>query len=66
MRYAYLLRSVPFPDEWYVGMTSDLRTRLRAHNEGDSIHTSKRRPWTLVVYVAFADEHRAQSSSRNT
>jgi predicted GIY-YIG superfamily endonuclease len=59
MRYVYLLRSVPFPDESYIGMTSDLKARLRTHNAGESIHTSKYRPWTLAVYVAFADEHRA-------
>ncbi len=59
MRYVYLLKSVPFPDESYIGMTSDLKARLRAHNEGESIHTSKFRPWTLAVYIAFADEHRA-------
>lgn len=59
MRYVHLLKSIPFPDESYVGMTSDLRARLRVHNAGDSIHTSKYRPWALVLYVAFADEHRA-------
>jgi putative endonuclease len=59
MRYVYLLKSIPFPEETYIGMTSDLKARLHAHNAGESIHTSKYRPWTLIAYVAFADEHRA-------
>jgi putative endonuclease len=58
MRYVYLLKSIPFPDETYVGMTSDLKTRLHAHNAGESIHTSKYHPWVLIAYVAFTDEHR--------
>jgi putative endonuclease len=40
-------------------MTTDLRGRLHAHNAGESIHTSKYKPWICVAYIAFADEHRA-------
>ena len=61
MTYVYLLQSIPFPNESYVGMTTDLKSRLRAHNAGASIHTSKYKPWALIAYVAFADEHRADS-----
>jgi predicted GIY-YIG superfamily endonuclease len=40
-------------------MTDDLRQRLAAHNCGSSPHTSKYRPWRVVVAVRFEDGQRA-------
>jgi predicted GIY-YIG superfamily endonuclease len=48
----------------YVGITSDLEKRLEAHDHGQSRHTSKYRPWTLVTYVAFTDDQRALEFER--
>ncbi|NIU08656.1 MAG: GIY-YIG nuclease family protein [Phycisphaerae bacterium] len=31
MYYVYLLRSIPNPDQTYIGFTEDLKTRLAAH-----------------------------------
>ena len=45
----------------YVGVTSNLRTRLAEHNSGKSPHTAKYRPWRLVTYVAFSDRQQAES-----
>lgn len=59
MTYVYLLRSVAFPNERYVGWTTDLKTRLADHNKGRSLHTAKYRPWELVMYLGFADKARA-------
>ena len=64
MKYVYLIRSVSHPDQRYVGLTSDLQERLKAHNEGRSPHTSKYRPWELVAYVAFAEETKALEFER--
>ena len=61
MYYVYMLRSVPNPDQTYVGFTEDLKTRLKAHNHGQSPHTSKHKPWTLITYLAFSEETRAHS-----
>ena len=58
--YVYLLRSTSLPDQRYVGLTSDLKTRLAAHNAGRSPHTNKFVPWELVVAVYFADKHKAE------
>ena len=57
--YVYILESMRTPAERYVGSTSDLKTRIRDHNAGQSPHTAKHRPWNLVCYHAFADERRA-------
>lgn len=59
MHYVYLLESVAEPGQRYIGLTKDLKTRLAAHNAGRSPHTSKYRPWRLVIYVAFATRTKA-------
>ncbi|MEX0956448.1 MAG: GIY-YIG nuclease family protein [Rhizobiaceae bacterium] len=56
MMYVYLLESISHPGERYIGITSDLRRRLRDHNAAYSAgHTAKYRPWRLVTYIAFSD-----------
>lgn len=59
MYYVYILRSKSDPDRYYVGLTSDLRARLKRHNAGEVPHTSKFTPWELKTYVAFSDEQQA-------
>ena len=59
MHYVYLIKSSSHPNQKYIGITSDLKERLNAHNEGRSPHTSKYKPWMLITYIAFADESRA-------
>ncbi|GAB7026058.1 GIY-YIG nuclease family protein [Geotalea toluenoxydans] len=59
MKYVYLLQSITHPDQRYVGLTSDLKKRLAAHNAGQSTHTAKFRPWRLVTYLAFTDHSKA-------
>ena len=56
MFYVYLLQSDDYPDQRYVGQTTDLKQRFAEHNAGKSPHTSKFRPWRLVTYVAFSDQ----------
>ncbi len=60
MFYVYLLKSIHFPDKTYIGFTEDLKTRMRAHNAGESKHTAKFAPWQLVSYHVFADKRKAQ------
>lgn len=64
MTYVYLIENIREPQHHYVGATSDLKTRLHAHNAGRSPHTAKRRPWNLVAYLAFADEKTAFAFER--
>ncbi len=56
MHHVYLLQSESNPRQRYIGLTRDLRQRLRQHNEGTSPHTKKFRPWILIAYFAFAQE----------
>lgn len=64
MRYVYLLESIDQPDKHYVGQSDDLRTRLAAHNAGQSPHTAKFKPWRLVTYLAFTDRGKAAAFER--
>jgi predicted GIY-YIG superfamily endonuclease len=59
MKFVYLLRSIKFPDQTYIGLTSDVQKRLAAHNAGQSSHTSKYAPWNLVAFMGFEDERKA-------
>ena len=56
-----MLRSIPNPDQTYIGFTENLKTRLTAHNQGQSPHTAKYKPWTLITYLAFSEKNRAHS-----
>jgi predicted GIY-YIG superfamily endonuclease len=59
MPYVYLLQSIRFPDQRYVGLTHDFRHRLQEHNSGESPHTSRYRPWKPIVVMRSEDERRA-------
>ena len=59
MHYEYLKKCSSHPDQTYIGITSDLKGRLKAHNEGRSPHTSKYKPWRLITYLAFSDKSTA-------
>jgi len=57
--HVYILRSLKNFERHYVGVTADLRSRLRKHNAGEVSHTSKHAPWAIKTYVAFSDEKQA-------
>lgn len=52
MNYVYVLKSF-IDQELYIGSTTDLRRRLREHNEGKTFSTSLRRPFELIYYEAY-------------
>ena len=64
MKYVYLIRSESHPKQSYIGITSDLKTRLAVHNSGGSIHTSKYMPWKIVTYLGFTDVSKALDFER--
>ena len=64
MKCVYLIESLAAQNQRYIGITSDLEARLRAHNAGGSPHTSKYRPWRLVTHLCFQNEPRAVEFER--
>jgi predicted GIY-YIG superfamily endonuclease len=65
MKYVYLIGSILHPDQTYIGLTSDIKSRINAHNMGQSPHTSKYKPWELVTYCAFKSDAKAVSFEKN-
>lgn len=63
-RFVYILKSVATPDEYYVGVTSNVTCRLREHNDGLSRHTSQHRPWRILVVIEFDEEEPALKFER--
>ena len=59
MFYVYLIKSISYPEQKYIGQTDDLKNRLKQHNAGYSIHTAKYKPWELVNYFAFSSKDAA-------
>jgi len=59
MTYVYILQTIKTPERHYIGVTDDLRARLKKHNAGSVSHTSNFRPWAVQTYIAFTDEKRA-------
>ena len=59
-----LIESFSVQGERYVGMTTDLKQRLREHDQGQSSHTTKFGPWKLITYLAFSDRAKAEAFER--
>ena len=59
MHYVYILQSIEFPEHFYVGITNDLKRRIKEHNSGNSTHSNKYKPWNLRGYIAFDSEDKA-------
>jgi len=64
MKYVYILQGTERPDHFYMGITDDLRERLKKHNAGQVTHTAKYRPWRIKTYIAFSDEQAAFAFER--
>lgn len=60
MYYVYLIQSVNYPNQHYVGFSDDLKMRIHEHNQGNSTHTKKFKPWYIVCYFAFKDRNKAK------
>ena len=57
--YVYVLQSEKNQD-LYVGYTSDLKARLKRHNDGFNVSTKPYRPWQLIHYEAYCNENDAK------
>ena len=62
--YVYILHSRLDPERYYVGLTDDLHARLKRHNAGELVHTSKFRPWFIKTAIAFRARDRAVAFER--
>jgi len=59
MFYNYVLQSIK-NKKLYVGYTTDLRKRLKEHNQGLNQSTKPCHPWILIYYEACLNERDAK------
>jgi len=64
MWYVYILENPQ--GHFYVGITTDLSSRLRQHNEGSVSSTQSRRPWKIRTAISFGDEWIIANNGRAT
>jgi putative endonuclease len=64
MTYVYILRSAQHLDRYYVGVTADLRSRLKKTMQKESRIRPKYAPWTIKTYIAFSDDKQAFAFER--
>jgi len=64
MHYVYRIQSSTHPAREYTGFTSDLKSRLRHHNEGCCDYTRLFKPWKIIWYSAFEAEKKARAFER--
>ena len=57
--YVYVLLSEKDATRRYIGLTDDLGTRLKSHNQGNNSYTSKYRPWQIETAIAFRSREKA-------
>ena|SRR3990167_9595889 len=58
--YVYILQSVKFKQEIYIGITVDLRKRFAQHNKGLNFSTKRYMPWELIYYEACLERDDAE------
>jgi len=61
--YVYVLQSKSDAG-FYIGFSTDLRRRLKEHQQGKSFATSYRGPWRLIYYEAYLEEADALGRER--
>lgn len=55
MFYNYILQGIK-NGNLYIGYTTDLKRRLKEHNQGLNKSTKPYRPWKLIYYEACLNE----------
>jgi putative endonuclease len=58
MFYVYFLKSEK-SKSFYIGVTKNIETRLKKHNNGSTKSTKPYRPWKLVYIEEFSDKKEA-------
>ena len=63
MFYVYVLRS-DSDAGFYIGFSTNLRVRLRQHQNGESFSTKSRGPWKLIYYEAYTEREDAEGREK--
>lgn len=58
MFYVYVLKSQK-DSSLYIGNTSNLKKRIKKHNEGSNIYSKTKRPFKLIWFCCFPNKTKA-------
>ncbi|MEK7156554.1 MAG: GIY-YIG nuclease family protein [Patescibacteria group bacterium] len=58
MYYVYILESQKEKYR-YIGITQDLKDRIREHNNGETKSNRSKAPYKIAWYCCIADKHKA-------
>ena len=61
--YVYVLRSES-DSGFYIGFSTNLRKRLKQHQDGESFAASHRGPWKLIYYEAYTEREDAEGREK--
>ena len=60
MYIVYILRSINHLERLYIGLTTDLEKRLKAHNTDSSTYSKRFSPWELETSISMKDKRAAE------
>jgi putative endonuclease len=61
--YVYVLRAAR-DNGFYIGFSTNLRARLRQHQDGEGFATKSRGPWKLIYYEAYTEREDAEGREK--
>ena len=59
MHYMYVLQALDDRTVFYLGFSSNLKQRVKAHNAGTNVSTARHR-WRVAYYEAYLNEGAAR------
>jgi len=60
MVYVYILQSTKVHEQYYIGITENLKRRFAEHNSKNHKYSQRLQPWIIKNYFAFKDSEKAQ------
>lgn len=63
MYYIYIIKSEK-TGKIYIGLTNNLKKRIKKHNQKQSFSTKFKTPWQIIYYEAYQSEKDAKLRER--
>ncbi len=57
--HVYIIQSISFPSETYIGFTTNIKKRLTKHNESGTTYTANFKPWKIKNIITFKEKDKA-------
>jgi putative endonuclease len=64
MQIVYILLSLKDPTKYYIGITRNLKKRLKEHNGATEGYAKRHAPWQVATFVTFNNTRLAENFER--